>query len=810
MKDEVDEQDTGTPAVADADLVLRTRSGDADAFGELWRRHYRSGMTVARSITSSIDADDLVQESYARIYQAILKGGGPNGSFRAYLFTSIRNTAAAWGRARRETTLDELETVADPASSEAAADEQLDRSLTAQAFRSLPSRWQEVLWYSEIEQLKPAAIGTLLGMSAGAVSQLTFRAREGLREAWIQAHLRSVGEGSECQWTIEHLGAYARGNLGVRAQQRADRHLQECARCMIVAAEAKDVSSRLALVLLPLVLGVTGASGYLAALQGGGAPIVALAAMPSSVVHGAVTVGPAASGGAVHAAGGSHAAGTGGGASGAAGGAGAGVAGSGVGGAGLSGIGALVGAGSAALVVAGVVAAVAVMPSVFGGSPVTSLPSAAEAEPSSISSAEVTPDSTMSADDPMVIDVGDPAPPTPKSSPDVDEPVDATEPPQNAEVVLPPEPEFEPSPAPEPPAEPSPEPEDQTDEGSPAPDPGTSDPDTGTTDPGTTDPGTTDPAPDPDEGITDPDPGTTDPDTGMTDPAPDPDEGTTDPDEGTTDPDEGTTDPDEGTTDPDEGTTDPDEGTTDPDDDATEPGDDATEPDDGTTDPVESRPLTWGSVSTWFEGSTTHYSLPIQGTPGATVQAWMDGEAGGDDEIVLDDQGKGVVDLRPSLEQAFVTSLGLRYVIDGVPGEWTELQVVLLGIGTTPPAEEGSATPGDETPAPDADTDPDADEPEQTTPGDAADAPADEPSTTDDPAPTDDSSTDSAGTDSAGTEAAGTASAGTDPADTGSTDADAADTAPADAGDASASEGLSASGEDDDQATPADGDATAE
>ncbi len=36
----------------------------------------------------------------------------------------------------------------------------------------------------------------------------------------------------------------------------------KCARCMIVAAEAKDVSKRLALVLLPLVLGVTGAAGY--------------------------------------------------------------------------------------------------------------------------------------------------------------------------------------------------------------------------------------------------------------------------------------------------------------------------------------------------------------------------------------------------------------------------------------------------------------------------------------------------------------------------------------------------------------------
>ncbi|WP_179297599.1 sigma-70 family RNA polymerase sigma factor [Microbacterium sp. SZ1] len=388
--------------IADADLVLRTRSGDAAAFGELWRRHYPSGMSVARSITSSIDPDDLVQESYTRIYQAIIKGGGPNGSFRAYLFTSIRNTAAAWGRSRRESAIDELDTVADPDSTEQATNEALDRSLTAQAFRSLPSRWQEVLWYTEIEQMKPAEAGPLLGMKAGAVSQLAFRAREGLREAWIQAHLRSAEPGSDCQWTIEHLGAYSRGNLGVRDRKRLDAHLEDCARCMIVAAEAKDVSTRLALVLLPLVLGVTGATGYLATLQGGGAPVVALAAMPSAVTEGAVTVGS----GAV-AAGSSAGAGAGGagGGAGAGGTGGAGAAGGGV----LSGVGALVGAGSAALIVAGVVTAATIVPGLVGANPAASLPSAGDSDSSSIS-ADVGPDEAMAADEPVAVETPAPEP----------------------------------------------------------------------------------------------------------------------------------------------------------------------------------------------------------------------------------------------------------------------------------------------------------------------------------------------------------------------------------------------------------------
>lgn len=286
------ERDEPTTA-ADADLVLRSRSGDRNAFGELWRRHYRSGVVVARSISPAADADDLVQEAYTRIFHSIQRGGGPTGSFRAYLFTSIRNTATDWARTRHETTSEELDSLEDPASSEQATADSLDRSLTHQAFRSLPTRWQEVLWYTEIEGMKPAEIAPLLGLKPTAVAQLAFRAREGLREAWVQAHLGSVAEDSDCAWAIARLGAYTRDNLGRRDRPRVERHVASCPRCMIVAGEAREVSSRLAWVLVPLTIGVGGTAGYLATLQTG-APAIALAAMPSAVVQGAASAGAGA------------------------------------------------------------------------------------------------------------------------------------------------------------------------------------------------------------------------------------------------------------------------------------------------------------------------------------------------------------------------------------------------------------------------------------------------------------------------------------------------------------------------------------
>ena len=342
-------------ATPDVDLVLRSRSGDAAAFGELWTRHYRSGVVVARSVSSSIDPDDLVQEAYARIFQAIQRGGGPTGSFRAYLFTSIRNTAASWGRASRESTIDELDAIADPSSTDEATLAALDRSLTTAAFRSLPTRWQEVLWYTEIEQLKPAEVAPLLGMKPAAVAQLAFRAREGLREAWIQAHLNAAEDGSECAWVIDHLGAHTRGNLGVRGTQRLNAHLAECTRCTIIAAEAREVGSRLALVLLPITIGVSATAAYLASLQRDDAAAIALAAMPSGVVEGAVV---AAGGAAVATGGAAHGGGTG----------GTGSAGAGASGASSFTVGGLIAAGALAVAVAG--AAVAGSLGLFpGGGP---------------------------------------------------------------------------------------------------------------------------------------------------------------------------------------------------------------------------------------------------------------------------------------------------------------------------------------------------------------------------------------------------------------------------------------------------------
>jgi len=280
---------------SDAGLIESARSGDTRAFGELWQRHYRSAARVARQCTSSIDADDLVSEAFARIFQRVLAGGGPDGAFRPYLYTTIRNLAATWGAQRsRDVQVDLIDDFEDERIPDDPATWALDRTLTARAFRSLPERWQTVLWYTEVEGMDPHEVAPLMGMTANGVAALSYRAREGLRKAWLQAHINDAQASGECQFVMGKLGDHTRDGLGERDRKRVEEHLLTCTKCAIVSEEVEEVGSHLAYILLPLILGGVVAGGVLAAM-----------AAPSTAMAAAIPALPAT----VHAAAGIHAAG---------------------------------------------------------------------------------------------------------------------------------------------------------------------------------------------------------------------------------------------------------------------------------------------------------------------------------------------------------------------------------------------------------------------------------------------------------------------------------------------------------------------
>lgn len=278
---EPDDGSARPDARSDAELlaVVRGRPADEDstrAFGFLYDRHREAARGLARQLARSpADAEDLVSAAFARLLEILRAGGGPTEAFRAYLLTSLRHLA--YDRTRAERRVDLTEDMGDvigidpertvvPFADPAVAG--LERSLAARAFATLPERWQAVLWHLEVEGDSPADIAPLFGLTANAVSALGYRAREGLRQAYLQEHL--AGDGAAApprdrrhRETEEKLGAYTRGGLSRRDALKVEEHLRECAECRALASELREVNSGiLRSTIAPLVLGAA-LVGYL-------------------------------------------------------------------------------------------------------------------------------------------------------------------------------------------------------------------------------------------------------------------------------------------------------------------------------------------------------------------------------------------------------------------------------------------------------------------------------------------------------------------------------------------------------------------
>ncbi|MFC0109942.1 sigma-70 family RNA polymerase sigma factor [Kibdelosporangium aridum] len=253
---------------SDAELIESVRKGTVSAYGSLYERHVGAAYNLARQLTrSQAEADDLVSEAFAKVLDTLRAGRGPDSAFRAYLLTALRHTA--YDKTRRDKRVelsDDVTTVAGadtavPFSDTAVAG--LERSLAARAFARLPERWQAVLWHTEVEGQSPAEVAPILGLTPNGVSALAYRAREGLRQAYLQVHL-AESTNDRCKATAERLGAWTRGGLSRRETAQVEAHLDECERCRALAMELADVNSGMRVVIAPLVLGI-GALGYLAA-----------------------------------------------------------------------------------------------------------------------------------------------------------------------------------------------------------------------------------------------------------------------------------------------------------------------------------------------------------------------------------------------------------------------------------------------------------------------------------------------------------------------------------------------------------------
>lgn len=293
----------GDGVTGDAELIAAVRTGDAASFGTLYERHAGAAFVVARQYTDShADADDVVADAFTAVHGALQRGNGPESAFRAYLFTVVRRTAAdRREKARRVEPTGDLATLergtAWAGTAEEPALEGFERGVVSRAFHSLPERWQAVLWHSEVEGLSPAQIAPILGLTANGVAALAYRAREGLRQAYLQQHLQDpLDEG--CRAVSGKLGAYVRGGLGTRENGQVEKHLDGCGDCRALVLELGDVNHGMRAVIAPLVLGIVGLGALAHVLPVGGGLAAGAAALGTGAGAAGGAGGAAGAGGA--------------------------------------------------------------------------------------------------------------------------------------------------------------------------------------------------------------------------------------------------------------------------------------------------------------------------------------------------------------------------------------------------------------------------------------------------------------------------------------------------------------------------------
>jgi RNA polymerase sigma factor (sigma-70 family) len=168
-------------------LLDRAHDGDDDALGILYEKTAPMAHRAAQHIVRDRHAaDDLVQETFCLVLNAVRAGRGPRSSFPGYVLSTVKRLAY-----RHSTACGRTVTVPDSAAWDALLDRpgapRVDGGRAATALASLPARWRLVLWLIDVERYSPSELGTRLSMTPNAVSSLAARARKALRAAYAAA-----------------------------------------------------------------------------------------------------------------------------------------------------------------------------------------------------------------------------------------------------------------------------------------------------------------------------------------------------------------------------------------------------------------------------------------------------------------------------------------------------------------------------------------------------------------------------------------------------------------------------------------------
>lgn len=162
------------------------QGGDRAAFDCLLGRHLDSVYGYIYRLTgSATDAQDLVQETFLRVWQKAGSYRARKGAFATWLFRIARNLCIDQSRRRRPLPDSQaIQSAADPAPN---AETSLARARQLAALQAaldkLPEAQRSALLLCQVQGFSNREAASILGVSVRALESLLARARRGLRTA---------------------------------------------------------------------------------------------------------------------------------------------------------------------------------------------------------------------------------------------------------------------------------------------------------------------------------------------------------------------------------------------------------------------------------------------------------------------------------------------------------------------------------------------------------------------------------------------------------------------------------------------------
>jgi RNA polymerase sigma-70 factor (ECF subfamily) len=155
---------------------------DEQTFRLFYEKTARSlGSYLARLCNDVTLAEDLVQESYYRFLRADLKSGD-EAYQKNYLYRIGTNLARDHWRRWPQREKVELEATAELRSDDRTAEHVQQRADLGKALQKLKPREREILWLAYVEGSSHKEIAEVVGLRAGSIRLLLFRARRKMAE----------------------------------------------------------------------------------------------------------------------------------------------------------------------------------------------------------------------------------------------------------------------------------------------------------------------------------------------------------------------------------------------------------------------------------------------------------------------------------------------------------------------------------------------------------------------------------------------------------------------------------------------------